>query len=578
MENNLQTRSLLYAVDEKPPVWMAVFLAIQHVLIMFSGVIIVPTIVAKSSNIPPEEVEYVAFASIIVASISSFIQAIRFGKVGSGYVLFMGTSGAFISCSLVAVELGGFGLVATMSIVAAPIEILFSYFLRYLRNIITPAVGGVVIMLVVVTVMPIALNLWTGTPGTPEYGSFENLIVGLLTFAVILALAIFGGTQLRLSSPIVGAILGYCAAWYFGILDTAHFNEAPFFGLPRGHWPGITFQFTASHIALLATFCVATLVGAIESVGDAMAVQRVSERNFTKVNYDSVQGCLYADGIGNFLAGLAGTVPNTTYSGNIAMIELTGVASRRVGVYGAAILAVLAFFPKLSAIVIDIPGPVLGACLFIFMSMLFVTGIKVATMSGINYQSTIVVGISFLSGSAMETKQFFNDIIPEWLGPLLSNGISTGGITAFLLSLIFYLKPRRSATLRLTADPKLVGRLHEFVEELSGTFRMREKQILLLQLACEEVFTHICDSHVQNGQRGTVRFDFVHEREHIEVEIEDRSTASDVDAPRVPTDLGQAEPADLAELGLVLLNRVATDVSHIRISGFNYISFKVPSE
>ena len=60
-----------------------------------------------------------------------------------------------------------------------------------------------------------------------------------------------------------------------------------------------------------------TLVGTIESVGDAMAVQRVSERRLKKIDDHRVQGCLYADGVGNALAGLTGTVPNTTYSGDI---------------------------------------------------------------------------------------------------------------------------------------------------------------------------------------------------------------------------------------------------------------------
>ena len=87
--------------------------------------VIVGCIFAFLISIP----EYVAFAAIIVSSISTLIQVIRFGKVGSGYVLFMGTSGAFISCSLTAVELGGFALVATMSLLAAPFEFLVSYFL-----------------------------------------------------------------------------------------------------------------------------------------------------------------------------------------------------------------------------------------------------------------------------------------------------------------------------------------------------------------------------------------------------------------------------------------------------------------
>ena len=59
----------------------------------------------------------------------------------------------------------------------------------------TPAVGGVVIMLVSVNLIPIAMNLWVGYPGTPQYCSRENFVVGALTLAVILVLGIFGSPR-----------------------------------------------------------------------------------------------------------------------------------------------------------------------------------------------------------------------------------------------------------------------------------------------------------------------------------------------------------------------------------------------
>lgn len=89
------------------------------------------------------------------------------------------------------------------------------------------------------------------------------------------------------------------------------------------------------------------------------------------------------DGVGNLLAGLAGTTPNTTYSSNISLLELSGVASRRVGLYGAILLGLLAFFPKVSGFILDIPGPALGAATFVLIGMLFVTGLRVATMEGV---------------------------------------------------------------------------------------------------------------------------------------------------------------------------------------------------
>ena len=79
MASASQNRSLLYAVDETPPLWMSLFLGFQHVLLVFSGIVFVPLIVAKGSGVQPDQIEFVAFASIIVTAVSTLIQVQRFG-------------------------------------------------------------------------------------------------------------------------------------------------------------------------------------------------------------------------------------------------------------------------------------------------------------------------------------------------------------------------------------------------------------------------------------------------------------------------------------------------------------------
>ncbi|MDO6575524.1 solute carrier family 23 protein, partial [Staphylococcus pasteuri_A] len=60
------------------------------------------------------------------------------------------------------------------------------------------------------------------------------------------------------------------------------------------------------------------------------------------------------------LAATFNTFPNTTFSQNNGVIQLTGVASRYIGYYIAAILVVLGLFPVLGAVLQQIPKPVLG--------------------------------------------------------------------------------------------------------------------------------------------------------------------------------------------------------------------------
>lgn len=80
---------------------------------------------------------------------------------------------------------------------------------------------------------------------------------------------------------------------------------------------------------LLPAFLIVTIIGAVETYGDGIAIQRVSHHQQRPVDFKAVQGAVNADCLGNLLCGIAGTVPNTTYSTSISVAELTRVASRR---------------------------------------------------------------------------------------------------------------------------------------------------------------------------------------------------------------------------------------------------------
>ena len=163
-------------------------------------------------------------------------------------------------------------------------------------------------------------------------------------------------------------------AGLFGLYDMASVAGAGWIGVPASGWPGFDLSFGPVFWALLPAFVFVTLVGAIETIGDGAAIQRVSWRRPRAVDFRAVQGAVSADGAGNLLSGLAGTVPNTTYSTSIAVTELTGVGARSVGVAIGAIFLALAFLPKALAAVLAIPGPVAAAYITVLLAMLFVTG------------------------------------------------------------------------------------------------------------------------------------------------------------------------------------------------------------
>jgi xanthine permease XanP len=566
--------NLQYAVDENPSHLMALALGVQHVLFMFSGVLLMAVLLSNAGLISQPETAYLAFVSILVCSVTTLLQVSPIGRIGSGYVLFMGTSGAFIGCTLEAVEQGGLALAAMLAMLSAPLEILMSYFFRHLRKVFTPAVGGVVIMLVAVTLIPITIDLWVGEPGTPGAGSSTNLMIGSVTLTII-GCSFFGQRRLREWAPVTGLAAGYLAAAVTGNLEMTNLQAAGWFGMPSTGWPGIPLEFKAEYWPIFIAFGIATISGTIESVGDAIAVQRVSRRDFRKVDYTAVQGALYSDGLGNFLSGLAGTTPNTTYSGNIALIELNGVASRRVGLYGAGFLGLLAFFPKVAALILDVPGPALGAATFILIGMLFVTGIKVATMEGVSSETALIVSVAFWGGFAAQNGLFFPGLIPDAIKPLVGNGIATGSTIALLLALLFQLKPRSRVRERIPASVANLPALRRFVDNLQGRFRLRSEEMYNLHLCCEEVYVHLCEAEAPGEPDRDILFQASIENDVVLMEITDHSVAEDVDLPSPPPDLERASEEELQNLGLFLVSKLTQDVDHVRISGYNYVSFRI---
>ncbi len=551
------------------------FLGLVHVALIFDAIVLIPNIIGKSTGIPLAQIEYITFASIIIAALSTLIQALRWGRIGSGFVLFSGSYSAFVVCSLEAVNMGGLPLLATMGILTVPVIFLYTYFLRFLRHIVTPAVGGIVMMLVAIALIPIALDLWMGgNSSLSSYGSHANLFTGMITLLIIVVLMLIGNSSLRLWIPIIGLVAGYCTASYFGLLNLSHFNHAPLFGLPGGSWPGIFTDLSWHHVPLASVFIIISLISAIEGTGNIMLVQKVSKRNFHKIEYERIQGGLYCDGFAKLLAGITGTAPVATYCDNIPLLEMTGVSSRLVGVYGAGILFSLAFMPKISGFILDMPSPVIGGILVVISAMIFYAGISLVQSSGLNFQKGFIMGLSLCAGLIAESGIFFPDLMPAPLAPLLGNSVAMGGLTAFFLNWLVYVMPQKKLVFTLLPSRENIEELMQILEKGIEKLRLSDKEYALLQLACEETFLHMV---AFEKDAGDIIFKILRDDEEVFVEIISSVHIDDVDQVVRPPRSLNANQEEISNLGLVILQKMVKELRHIRISGHTYISFFIPA-
>ena len=477
--------------QEQPPPLLSLGLGLQQAALCVAAIILTPVIVIRAADGGDPYLTWAVFGAVLVSGLSTVLQSLRLGRIGAGYPMVMGTSGAFIAVSVTALSTGGPGMLATLVVISALFQFLLAARLSWLRRLITPMVAGTVIMLIAVTLMPIVFDMLKDVPETASPAAAPASAA--LTLCVIAGLALCGANSLRLWVPLIGLIAGCIASLHFGIYDVDRVVQAGWFGLPAVGWPGFDLDFGPVFWGLLPAFVFVTLVGAIETIGDATAIQLVSWRQPRATDFREVQGAVAADGVGNLLSGIAGTVPNTTYSSSIAVVELTGVAARRVGVVVGAVFVAVAFVPKAAALLLAVPGPVAAAYLLVLMAMLFVVGMRMIVQDRVDYRKAVAVGLSFWLGVGFQNQLIFADQLGAWWGTLLGNGMTAGGVAAILLNLVLQTAKGRRRRIETALDLSATGEIGAFLGNCASRQGWDGDAVHRLRSAAEEALQSLID-------------------------------------------------------------------------------------
>ena len=568
--------SIRYQADDRPPPTLAFGLGLQLAVLTIAGVVLTPMIVIRAGGGDEAFLSWAVFAAVAVSGVTTVLQAVRVGRIGAGYVLMMGTSGAFIAVCVTAIAKGGPGMLATLVVISSLFQFVLSARLSLLRRILTPTVAGTVIMLIAVTVMPIVFGMLDNVPdGAPAHAAPVSAIA---TALVIICIALKATGALRLWAPVIGVVVGSVVGGYLGIYEVERIAAAPWIGFPTVGWPGLDLDFGPVFWGLLPAFVFVTLVGAIETLGDAVAIQRVSWRRPRAVDFRAVQGAVAADGVGNLLSGLAGTVPNTTYSTSISVTELTGVAARSVGVAVGAVFLVAAFLPKALAVVLAIPGPVAAAYVTVLLSMLFVVGMKIVLQDGFDYRKGLIAGVSFWVGVGFQHGLIFPEIFSDFAGGLLQNGMTAGGLMAVLMTVFVELTAPRRRRLEVDFDLSALPRIREFLGEFASRSGWDAEMAVRLDSAGEETLLSLMRPDEGGGDApARRRLLVVAHKESGEAVLEFvASTAQENLQDRMAL-LGErtgAAPVD-REVSLRLLRHVASSVHHQQYHDTDIVTVRV---
>jgi xanthine permease XanP len=400
---------------------------------MVVGTITPPLILSGILKIPAADTAYLISVALLCSAIGAFLQCRQRGPVGSGLLSVTGTSFAFLQPLTQAGVAGGLPLMLGLSCVTAPVVIVLAPFLSRLRFIFTPVVCGVVVLLIGASLIPSAY-FGLATPIRPDAPPWLGLVVGLSVTAVIVFTQAIGRAWMRIAGAALGVLLGCALCYALGGLHA----PAPD---PTGAWltrPRLLPHGFAFKWELALPFAFIYLVSLLEAMGDMTATAQLSGLPTSGTSHwKRLSGGVLADGLLSTTSALFGGFPSATYAQNNGVIQITGVASRRVGYVMAGILAVLGLFPVVGRWVTAMPPPVLGGLALLMFGLVAVSGLRILFTAGLGQREGIIVALSLGIGLGLPTQPTVLASLPPTLHALFESGISAGGLTALFLNLIW---------------------------------------------------------------------------------------------------------------------------------------------
>ena len=444
MEQENEKLELVYGLEDKPSPLETAYAALQHLLAIIVG-IITPTLIIGGVLGLGERIPYLISMSLIVSGVATFIQAKRIGPVGSGLLSVQGTSFAFLGAILTAgfiVKAQGGGpdeILATIfgiCFVGAFIEMIISRFLHVLKQIITPVVTGTVVMLIGLSLVKVGITDMAGgkwlLDNKPEFfGSAQNLGLGVLVLIVVLILNRSKNPIIRMGSIVGGILVGYLVAWFMGKVRFDFGVDIISIPIPFNYGFGFNW---AAFIGVAFIY----IITAIESTGDLTATSMRSGQPVEGDTYmERIKGGVLGDGINSAIAATFNTFPNTTFSQNNGVIQMTGVASRYVGMYLAAFLIILGLFPAIGGFFRSLPAPVLGGATIVMFGTVAAAGVNIiASMGRLGRREILIIAVSLGIGLGLAFVPEVLSHTPKAIQQIFGSAITSGGLSALILNLV----------------------------------------------------------------------------------------------------------------------------------------------
>lgn len=431
---------LIYWVDERPPLPTLALLAVQHIFLM-SSTLVLPVVLIGEIGGSFEQIRSVVAFTMIACGFGTIVQAVRVRGFGSGFLCPNLCGPNFFGASMSAAWLGGLPMMRGMTIVAGLFEVVFARLIRRLGFLFPPEITGLVVLMVAVSLVPLGASKSLGITYPDEPISNVSIALAAATLLIMIAVNVWSRGRLRLYGVLIGMASGYVLAFVtgvFGANELAQVFRSPWLSIPSLEGAtGIAFSWT-----LLPAFLIVSITGALKSMGNLTMCEKVNDANWKEPDLDRVSGGLMADSLAVTMSGLLGGMASDTSASNVALSSATGATSRSIGYAAGGLFILLGFSPKISGILSVMPSPVMGAILVFVTSLMVLSAMQMILASGVNPQKMFVVGVAFVFGLSLDLLPGLYAGVQGWVRPLFSSSLTLTTVIAVVLNQMLRMGPR----------------------------------------------------------------------------------------------------------------------------------------
>ena len=435
---------LVYGLEDRPKPFIAFLAAFQHLLAIIVPIVTPGLLICLALGVSKEDTNMILSMSLVISGIATFLQSKKVGPFGAGLLIVQGTSFNFIGPIIgigSAMVAAGTPVEAVMAsifgvvIAGSFIEMGVSQILPWIKKLITPLVTGIVVLLIGLTLIKEGLISMGGgyqAMNDKTFTNDENLIMSSPAMAMINLLNRVSITWVKSSAILIALVVGYILAGFMGHLNFEGLKDAPLVQIPTPMHFGLSFSWS-----LFIPMAFIYLVTSLEAIGDITATSKLSNQPVDGPTWmKRIKGGVLVNGANSLLAGLFNTFPSSVFAQNNGVIQLTGVASRYVGIWIAALLVILGLLPAVAGVIQAVPQAVLGGAVMVMFGAVAASGINILSGIHLDRRALLIIAISLALGLGVAQVPQILEHLPELFRNIFSSGVATGGIAALILNIV----------------------------------------------------------------------------------------------------------------------------------------------